>query len=134
MMGLPLHQVKEYTRLRDKGESHNFAIMLATQKMPGLGNRDNRWNLRQDGKEMGVTGVRGAYQPALARYTGDPLAFCESMGDAKRRCDQLSFEEGCDVTISDGPENADNGRQKLLKDARLGDNQALATLDKELEI
>lgn len=125
--GLDAEQVARYFECRDRGDSHNWALMVASDSWPRIATRDDRWGRCNDGKRMGVRGVRGKYQPALAEFPGDPQAFCESMGDARRRADQLG------VTITDRPENAESGRQDLLRRARRGDPQANRVLEKELE-
>jgi len=124
---LDVLQLARYHNARARGDSHKWAIMVATDSWPRIATRDNRWGLAQDGRQMGVKGVRGKYQPALAEYPGDPRAFCESMGDARRRAAQLG------VTITDRPENAESGRQDLLRKARRGDWQAQRAIEKELE-
>lgn len=127
-------QRERYASSRRKGQSHNFAIIAASQRCPGIPMRDERMRLSQDARRMGVRGASGKYQGALARFPGDPRAFVSSMAEARRVCDQLSSEEGCDVRLSDGPEHGGTGRQDLLRRARAGDNRAQAELARELEV
>lgn len=124
LQGLTDEQRAHYERVRAHGESHGWALMVATRTFPGVTRRDERWRGTQDGKRMGVRGVRGKYQPGLAEYPGDPHAFCESMGDARRRAEQIGAK------ITDRPNNAEGGRQELLKKARKGDAAAAAALEK----
>lgn len=101
----------EYERMREQGESHNFAEMLATRSFPGI-RTDSTWNagrcngnqfedtpLRGDfyleeAKKAGMNPVGMTYLPSLARFPGDPEAWVSGRGDVQRICDQRGWGMG----------------------------------------
>lgn len=66
----------EYEAMREAGESHNMAEMLALQAFP-FGRDENR--ILMQGKESGKF-----YSSGLARFQGDPRAIVSSAADIRR--------------------------------------------------
>ena len=59
---------------------------------------------------MGVKGAKGKYQAGLARYSGDPRAFVQSQGEARKRADEVGMK------IVSGPNN--NGSPQQMRSQR----------------
>jgi hypothetical protein len=96
-----------YQRCREKGSSHNMAMILASGKAPGSDRTDERWRLTRD-PEAHARGLKGPgkYQPGLARFPGDPEAVVSSRGDAERVAKKRGW------TITKEPNNAGKGVQR----------------------
>jgi hypothetical protein len=85
-------QRAEYARLRAQGQSHNIAVMLASCEAPTTNRTDDRWRSSDERREHGRRAPLGKYQPGLARFPGDPLAFVRSRAEAQRRAEEMDLE------------------------------------------
>lgn len=102
----------EYVAARKRGESHNFAEMVALQRFPGLGQTDTKLfrnygtlldqcggvereaaRVVSNAKKHGYSpGYNDVYMPTLAQFPGDPRAFvsqAEGFEKARRYMDEL---------------------------------------------
>lgn len=104
-----------YEHMRDKGESHSIAEMLALQQAPA-GKSDYTFvhghcNGNQfEGNEAvgdyyaamaakaGVNVKGKVYKSGLARFAGDPQAWIEGASDVKRICDTNGW--GCQGSVN----------------------------------
>ena len=85
---LGTQQKRFYCKCRMNGESHNIAMILASRQCPAMNRADQR---------MGNNGVNGRYQSQLARFAGDPWAYCASTAEFVKKCKQIG------ATPLDGP-------------------------------
>lgn len=104
--GLTPDQQADYEAAIQRGESHNMALIVATQQAPGGNFRDERWRLSDERETWRTDVPQGKYQAGLARYPGDKRAFVQSRSEAAALARKMGR------TIHDGPVNHDNPRQK----------------------
>lgn len=98
---------ERYEELRARGNTHNMAMILASQRAPGTDRTDERWRLMRD-PESHARGLKGTgkYQPGLARFPGDPQAVVHSRKDAKRVAEKNGWK------IQNEPMNHGRGAQR----------------------
>lgn len=108
-----------YYKLRQEGQTHRFAAMIACQRGPGLVTdtaffagqpklRDQFRDKRQLKKVLGVAKKHGyrpspndVYEPGLARFQGDPEAFVPPTGGRsyiRRLCEKRGW--GCNGAVN----------------------------------
>ena len=93
--GLTSEQRAHYERCREKGTTHNIALILASGKPPKTERRDDRWR-------NGIM-QHGLVDPDVG--PGDPGAVVHSKAEARKRIDDLR-RKGVIDQVLDGPANA----------------------------
>jgi hypothetical protein len=101
-----------YVAMRENGQSHKMAEMLATRSAPGL-KTDTRFAARLDAnadvparyrrmaKAAGVVTDGKQYMRQLAAFPGDPQAWVGGSDDVKRVCKHRGW--GCDGAVDMKP-------------------------------
>jgi hypothetical protein len=97
-----------YEAMRDSGQSHNMAEMLACRAVPGI-RTDSTFmrgshvapvnpKIREVARKAGVVTDGKKYLGQLARYEGDPQAWVSGRGDIQRVCERNGW--GCEGAVS----------------------------------
>ena len=92
-------QTADYLAMRDRGTSHNLALICLTRHAPGIRCPDKRLRLTDSSSMLGRKALRtGQYMDALARpevvkrLGSDPGAYVDSRREAERRATELGLE------------------------------------------
>jgi hypothetical protein len=101
---LTSEQSDRYFLMRHQGESHNMALMLATNSFPGVRGTDSVFmagshcqdspldRMREEAaKAQGVDTNGKRYISGLARFSNDPEAWVSGLGDVKRICEERGW-------------------------------------------
>lgn len=104
MEGMTLHQVSRYHAMREAGESHNMAEMLALRTFPGVRGTDSVFmqgtHCQDDpidqyryavAQASGVDTSGKRYLPSLAAYPNDPQAWVSGLDDVARVCSARGY-------------------------------------------
>lgn len=111
---LSTQQKRRYIYMRQEGQSHNIAMMLATQSFPGV-RTDSTFNIgrcngnqfesqpemgdyyRKVAEEHGVSTTGKTYLAQLAEFPGDPMAWVSGRGDVLSVCRERGYD--CDGAV-----------------------------------
>ncbi|MBX6312827.1 MAG: hypothetical protein IRY99_07925 [Isosphaeraceae bacterium] len=148
-LALPDDQFRRYKAMRLDGQSHTFALMLATKRFPGIrtdstfnvgrvnGNQFEDCPLRGDyykrmAEAAGVSTTGKFYSGALARFPGDPEAWISGRGDVERLCRERGWNCSGDVTVR-APRYADPITEVKL-DPSIVDDEVDARIEAQPEL
>lgn len=130
-----------YERMRENGQSHNMAEILAFRKCPSL-KTDTRFQARIDktppvppayrkiAKKAGVDTSDKQYFTQLARYPGDPTAWQSDRSSIKRICEERGWScEGAITVKKEHEIPEDDGPYTVAESLVDQEVQRIQTLD-----